>query len=108
MYLSQYEKTNKIIVNLAKNVIKQHSNWNTLILFDYTASGESLFSLLDWENKHYIDGQVKLETRTDIVDKMNDPNGRTNYYCKLQMLWYRYYCKKYSMYYFSNKPIFSN
>jgi superfamily II DNA or RNA helicase len=75
MYLSQYEKTNKIIVNLAKNVIKQHNNWNTLILFDYTSSGESLFSLLDWENKHYIDGQVKLETRTDIVDKMNDPNG---------------------------------
>lgn len=83
MYLSQYEKTNKIITGLAKNIIKQHNNWNVLILFDYTASGESLFSLLDWNNKHYIDGQVKLEVRTDIVDKMNDPNGRTNYCSEL-------------------------
>lgn len=55
MYLSQYEPTNKIITNIAKNVIKQHNNWNALILFDYTLSGESLFNLLDWKDKHYID-----------------------------------------------------
>lgn len=83
MYLSQHEKTNKIITGIAKNVIKMNPNWNTLILFDYTLSGESLFGLLDWNNKHYIDGQVKLDTRTDIVDLMNDPNGRTYYSCKL-------------------------
>lgn len=75
MYLSQYEKTNKLIVNIAKGVIKQHNNWNVLILFDYTLSGESLFQLLDYQNKHYIDGQVALDVRTDIVDQMNDPNG---------------------------------
>lgn len=55
MYLSQFEPTNKIITKLAKNVILQHPNWNSLILFDYTASGESLFQLLDWTDKHYID-----------------------------------------------------
>ena len=77
------EKTNKIITNIAKGVINQNPSWNTLILFDYTASGESLFSLLDWKNKHYIDGQVSLDVRTDIVTAMNDPNGRTNNRCKL-------------------------
>jgi hypothetical protein len=55
MFLSQFEPTNKIITNIAKNLIKQHPNWNSLILFDYTLSGESLYNLLDWENKHYID-----------------------------------------------------
>lgn len=81
MYLSSYEPTNKLITNIAKKIVQQHKNWNALILFDYTLSGESLFQLLDWQDKHYIDGQVKLDTRTDIVDKMNDPNGRTNYCC---------------------------
>ena len=75
MYLSQFEPSNKIICNIAKGIINQHPNWNTLILFDYTDSGNSLFELLDWQNKHYIDGSVSLETRTDIVDKMNDVNG---------------------------------
>lgn len=75
MYLSQFEPSNKIICNIAKGIINQHPNWNALILFDYTDSGNSLFELLDWQNKHYIDGMVSLETRTDIVDKMNDVNG---------------------------------
>ena len=55
MYLAQFEPTNKIITKLATNVIKQNSHWNALILFDYTLSGESLFQLLDWNDKHYID-----------------------------------------------------
>ena len=75
MYLSQYEPTNKIIANLAAGVIKQHPNWNLLILFDYTLSGESLFNLLNFTNKHYIDGKVDLDTRQDIVTAMNNPNG---------------------------------
>jgi superfamily II DNA or RNA helicase len=75
MYLSQFEPTNKIICNIARGIINQHPNWNALILFDYTDSGNSLYDLLDWQNKHYIDGSVSLETRTDIVNKMNDVNG---------------------------------
>lgn len=75
MFLSQFEKTNKIITNLATGIIKQHPNWNVLILFDYTASGESLFNLLNFKNKHYIDGTVELQTRQDIVETMNNPNG---------------------------------
>lgn len=38
MYLSSYEPTNKLITNIAKKIIEQHSNWNALILFDYTLS----------------------------------------------------------------------
>ena len=75
MYLSQHEQTNKIITNLATGIIKQHSNWNVLILFDYTLSGESLYNLLNFNNKHYIDGKVDLNTRQDIVNIMNSPNG---------------------------------
>lgn len=75
MYLSQFEPTNKIITNLAKNVLKQHPNWNVLILFDYINSGESLFNILDHEQKHYIDGSVDIDTRKDIVTAMNNPDG---------------------------------
>lgn len=55
MYLSQYEPTNKIITDLSTKILNAHKNWNALILFDYTLSGESLFQLLNWQNKHYID-----------------------------------------------------
>ena len=75
IYLANFEPTNKAIVNVAKGVIKQHPNWNVLILFDYTNSGESLFKLLDWKDKHYVDGDVELSTRQDIIQKMNDPKG---------------------------------
>ena len=75
MYLSQDEPTNKVITDIAVKIVNKHPNWNVLILFDYTLSGESLFNLLNWNNKHYIDGQVELDVRTDIVDQMNDPNG---------------------------------
>lgn len=75
MYLATYEPTNKAITNIAKGVIKQHPNWNVLILFDYTNSGENLFQQLDWKDKHYIDGTVELDTRKDIIETMNDPNG---------------------------------
>lgn len=83
MYLASYQPTNKYIVNIAKGVLKQHANWNVLILFDYNNSGQSLYSLLDWKNKHYIDGQVDLNIRQDIVNEMNNPKGRTNYHSKL-------------------------
>lgn len=75
MYLATYEPTNKVITNIAKGVITQHPNWNVLILFDYINSGESLFRLLEWEHKHYIDGTVDISDRKDIIDQMNDPNG---------------------------------
>jgi hypothetical protein len=39
MYLAQYEPTNTVITNLAKNIIKQHNDWNVLILFDYISAG---------------------------------------------------------------------
>lgn len=75
MYLAQYQTTNKIITNLAKNIIKQHNDWNVLVLFDYISAGQSLFSTLDFENKHYIDGSVDISTRKDVVQTMNNPNG---------------------------------
>lgn len=75
MYLASYEPTNKAIDNIAKGIIKQHPNWNVLILFDYINSGENLFKLLDWEKKHYVDGTVDLEDRHDIIQDMNNPNG---------------------------------
>lgn len=75
MYLAQHTQSNKIITNIAKQLIIKNPNWNGLILFDYTLSGESLFELLDWKDKHYIDGTVSLDVRTDIVDQMNNPNG---------------------------------
>lgn len=75
MYLATYEPTNKAIDNIAKGVIKQHPDWNVLILFDYINSGENLFKLLDWEKKHYVDGTVDLEDRHDIIQDMNNPNG---------------------------------
>lgn len=75
MFLAQNQQTNKIITNIAKQLIIKHPTWNALILFDYTLSGESLFELLDWKDKHYIDGTVSLDVRTDIVDQMNNPNG---------------------------------
>ena len=75
MYLAQYEPTNTVITNLAKNIIKQHNDWNVLILFDYISAGQSLFSILDFQNKHYIDGSVDIQTRKDIVEAMNNPSG---------------------------------
>ena len=75
MYLATYEPTNKAIVNIAKGVIKQHPNWNVLILFDYINSGENLFRCLDWKDKHYVDGTVDVSDRKDIIEQMNDPKG---------------------------------
>lgn len=49
MYLSQYEPTNKLITNIAKKIIEQHSNWNALILFDYTLSRRIIISIIRME-----------------------------------------------------------
>ena len=75
IYLASYEPTNKAITNIAKGVIKQHPNWNVLILFDYINSGENIFKQLEWEEKHYIDGTIDVSDRQDIIEKMNDPKG---------------------------------
>lgn len=75
MYLATYEPTNKAIVNIAKGVIKQHPNWNVLILFDYINSGEDLFKQLDWEDKHYVDGTIDVNDRKDIIEQVNNPKG---------------------------------
>lgn len=107
MFLSQYEPTNKIITKIATSVIQKNPHWNSLILFDYTLSGESLFNLLDWKDKHYIDGTVNLDVRTDIVDKMNDPNGGHVTVANCKCFGTRNYSKKYSMYYISYQSIFS-
>jgi hypothetical protein len=49
MYLSSYEPTNKLITNIAKKIIEQHSNWNALILFDYTLSRRVIISIIRLE-----------------------------------------------------------
>lgn len=75
MYLSEYEPTNKIITKLATGIIKQHPDWNVLILFDYIKQGNSLFNCLEWKNKFYIDGSIDINTRQDIVQEMNAVEG---------------------------------
>ena len=74
-YLGQYIPTNKKIVELAKGLIKSKPEWNVVILFDYIAQGNSLFSLLDYDKKYYIDGSIKVQDRQDIVNVMDNSGG---------------------------------
>lgn len=74
-YLDNLETTNKIILNMVKKAMLSNPEWNMLILFDFTAQGNQIFSLLDWENKHYVDGSIDVKTRQDIVKKMNASSG---------------------------------
>jgi superfamily II DNA or RNA helicase len=75
MYLGMHEDSNKIMLRLCKNIINEHPDWNGLILFDYTSQGESIYRLLDFENKYYIDGSIDVKVRLDVVDKMNNTGG---------------------------------
>lgn len=75
MYLGMHEDSNKIMLRLCKNIINDHPDWNGLILFDYTSQGESIYRLLDFENKYYIDGSIDVKVRLDVVDKMNNTGG---------------------------------
>jgi superfamily II DNA or RNA helicase len=71
MYLNSYEESNKIILNIASKLIKEHPEWNILILFDYTSQGEQLYKLLNCETKHYVDGAIDVKDRLNIVEKMD-------------------------------------
>lgn len=75
MFLSELTSTNSIIAKLAEGIIKQHPDWNVLILFDYIKQGNSLFNCLAWKNKFYIDGSVDVKDRKDIVKEMNAEDG---------------------------------
>ena len=75
MYLSELTSTNSIITKLAEGIIKQHPDWNVLILFDYIKQGNSLFNCLTTKNKFYIDGSVDVKDRKDIVKEMNAEEG---------------------------------
>ena len=75
MYLSELTFTNSIIAKLAEGIIKQHPDWNVLILFDYIKQGNSLFNCLTTKNKFYIDGSVDVKDRKDIVKEMNAEEG---------------------------------
>ena len=75
MYLSELTSTNSIIAKLAEGIIKQHPDWNVLILFDYIKQGNSLFNCLTTKNKFYIDGSVDVKYRKDIVKEMNAEEG---------------------------------
>ena len=75
MFLSELTSTNSIIAKLAEGIIKQHPDWNVLILFDYIKQGNSLFNCLTWKNKFYIDGSVDVKDRKDIVKEMNAEDG---------------------------------
>ena len=75
MYLSELTSTNSIIAKLAEGIIKQHPDWNVLILFDYIKQGNSLFNCLTTKNKFYIDGSVDVKDRKDIVKEMNAEEG---------------------------------
>lgn len=75
MYLDTYEQTNKIVLNVVKKLMNEHQDWNALILFDYTAQGEQLYKLLDYDKKHYVDGSIDVKIRRGIVDKMDESGG---------------------------------
>lgn len=74
-YLDNLEDTNKIILNLVKKVMLKNSEWNMLILFDYTAQGQQLFDTLDYEKKFYVDGSVKVDIRKNIVKTLDSSGG---------------------------------
>ena len=75
MYLGIHEESNKRALALCKNIIKEHPNWNALILFDFTEQGQQLFKLLNFENKHYVDGSIDVLDRKEIIKQMNAPEG---------------------------------
>ena len=75
IYLGSEEVSNKKALQLCKNIIEAHPNWNALILFDFTSQGEQLFDLLDFENKHYVDGSIDVLKRKEIIKQMNAPEG---------------------------------
>lgn len=74
-YLGTIETTNKKALNLCKKIIKEHPTWNALILFDFTEQGQQLFNLLEFKNKHYVDGSVDVLDRKEIIKQMNAPEG---------------------------------
>ena len=75
IYLGTFESTNKKALNLCKKIVEEHPTWNALILFDFTEQGQQLFNLLDFKNKHYVDGSVDVLDRKDIIEQMNAPEG---------------------------------
>ncbi len=75
MYLGVCEEANKKAVSVCKKLILEHKNWNALILFDFTEQGQQLYRLLDFENKHYVDGSVDVLDRKDVIEQMNAPEG---------------------------------
>ena len=75
IYLGVYENANKKALNLCKKIVEEHPSWNALILFDFTEQGQQLFKLLDFKNKHYVDGSVDVLDRKDIIEQMNAPEG---------------------------------
>lgn len=75
IYLGMHENSNKIMLKLCKNIVKEHPDWNGLILFDYTSQGESIYNLLDFDKKYYIDGSIDVKIRLDVVDRMNNSGG---------------------------------
>ena len=75
MYLGVCEEANKKAVGVCKKLILEHQNWNALILFDFTEQGQQLYRLLDFENKHYVDGSVDVLDRKKVIEQMNAPEG---------------------------------
>lgn len=75
IYLGVCEETNKKALVVCKKIIEDHKNWNALILFDFTEQGQQLYKLLDFKNKHYVDGGVDVLERKKILEQMNSAEG---------------------------------
>jgi superfamily II DNA or RNA helicase len=64
--LENCEEANNVIMQIAKNL-----KGNTLVLFDHIEHGNKLFKLLDYDNKCFVDGSVKLDDREITRQKMS-------------------------------------
>ena len=60
-YTEMHEPANMRIAELTVRL-----KGNTLLLFDHTEHGNSLFGFIRSDNKHFIDGTVDIEDREDI------------------------------------------
>ena len=75
MYLGTHTETVNIEINMCRKLIQEHSDWNFLVLFDFTEQGKLLYKSLDFKNKFFIDGSIDVKIRRDIVKKMNESGG---------------------------------
>ena len=74
-YLGEYQETNKKIVELANGLLLKKPDWNIMVLFDYIAQGQKLYTLSPSNKKYYIDGSIPVEQRQKIVSIMDNTGG---------------------------------